>query len=311
MKNKSKSRVNHDQVPTTIPWGSYDLNFLADHPLYFYVGAGLSMSAGLVGWNEMVCLIWWYLKHYEHIRPTRCPKEKEPEENAEFLQSFVEAAEAPFRWIRILSRESNNPFGLGRTALLNMMLRYRAPKMAFQYKKGEAYPKHRNEQHPRPGREPSKDDLKLQSLIWDSQCSGVLTSNYDMLIEHAYSLFGHGAALRSYRYNADFLRYLLSNRQFVLKLHGDINDIASMQFAPHQAWKKYGAFGGRESRGLDLKLIYKTILERGNMIYVGCGFRDETIKEAPRLLAIRVVEARLLDSPHPPNCPGSGGEALT
>ena len=41
-----------------------------------------------------------------------------------------------------------------------------------------------------------------------------------------------------------------------------------------------GLPGGRESRGLDLKLIYKTILERGSMTDVGRGFRDETIREA-------------------------------
>jgi hypothetical protein len=100
-----------------------------------------------------------------------------------------------------------------------------------------------------------------------------------MLLEHAYSLFEHGAALRSYRYNADFLRYLLSNRRFILKLHGDINDIGCMEFDPKTAWKRGGSLWDEKKRGRDLRKVYSAILQRGHMVYLGCGFRDSTIKK--------------------------------
>lgn len=275
---KQNKKYSQERV---VPWRKFDFSRLASGPLYFYVGAGLSISAGLVNWNEMACLIWLYLKHYEGVDDKRCPPD-EGKDNAKFIQDFVEETKISSK-IPILSRDSGDPRGFGRTALLNMMLRYRAPRIALKSDGCEARETQKDDYskiRPRPGREPSVEDLTLQSLIWRSRCSGVLTSNYDMLLEHAYSLFHHGAALRSYRYNADFLRYLLSNRRFVLKLHGDINDIASMQFDPKQAWEK-GAFTKPkpESRGMDLKRIYNAILERGHMVYVGCGFRDETIKE--------------------------------
>jgi hypothetical protein len=102
-----------------------------------------------------------------------------------------------------------------------------------------------------------------------------------MLLEHAYSLFDFGPALHSYRYGAEFLRYLLSNPRFVLKLHGDINDIGSMELDPESAWERRGRLrsGGRKGRGADLKRVYSAILRQAHMVYVGCGFRDRTISE--------------------------------
>lgn len=252
-------------------WNSYDLSGLADGPLYFYVGAGLSISAGLVGWDEMACVIWRYLKSYEKAKAVgRCPGNVR--DNARLLQSFVEETEGltnrSYSLTRILSRESEDHRAFSRTVLLNMLLRYRAPGSGSAKGEGVQWE-----------REPSEKDLSFQYLLWRSRCSGVLTSNYDMLLEHAYSLFNRGAALRSYHYTADFLRYILSNRRFVLKLHGDINDIASMQFDPHRAWERDGAFCGREKRGLDLKHVYNAILEQGHIVYVGCGFRDRTIEK--------------------------------
>ena len=272
-------------TPSLMPWEDFDFSRLATGPLFFYVGAGLSISAGLVGWNELASLIWWYQRHYEGTKNLpACPPNDETEEtakkNAAFLQSFVTQREGESQGTpRILSWKSEDPHGLGRTALLNMMLRYRAPRMLFKAAaNGEAEPGERGKElHARPGKEPSAEDLALHSLIWRSRCRGVLTTNYDMLLEHAYSLFHHGAALRSYRWNADFLRYLLSNPRFVLKLHGDINDIASMQFDPYQAWEEGGALYGQ--RGGDLSEVYKAILDRGHMVYVGCGFCDPTIRE--------------------------------
>lgn len=259
-------------------WRELDFSCLASGPLYFYVGAGLSIGSGLVHWNEMACLIWWYLKHYEGVGTlSGCPAD-DAAANARFIQSFIQEMDRTGKY-RILSRESEDPRGLGRVALLNMMLRYRAPRIRLKPIAEEARPVPSMAPRERPGEEPSKQDLALQGLIWDTRCSGVLTSNYDMLLEHAYSLFGHGAALRSYRYNADFLRYLLTNRRFILKLHGDINDIGSTEFDPNTAWESGRSLGHEQKRGEDLKKIYSAILQRGHMVYVGCGFRDRTIQE--------------------------------
>ncbi len=277
----------------TQPWEDFAFSRLASGPLFFYVGAGLSIAAGLVRWNEMPSMIWWYRRHYEgRTRQRACPPDDESDEtakkNAAFLQSFVAQPERKNRLIRSLSRQSRDPRGLGRTALLNMMLRYRAPRLQFTEDNCKAAPVPRDPKkpHARPGKEPSAEDLVLHSLIWRSACNGVLTTNYDMLLEHAYSLFHHGAALRSYRYNADFLRYLLSNPRFVLKLHGDINDFGSMELDPDGAWekkrKKKGRFVDQENRGDDLKRVYRAILAQGHMVYVGCGFRDRTIEELHR-----------------------------
>ena len=272
-------KVSHAPVAQiSKPWQEFELSGLATGPLYFYAGAGLSVAAGLVDWNEMACLIWLYRKHYEKAPDVpSCPRDDE-KRNAAFLQNFVQEDDDDGKLI--LSRDSKDPKGLGRTVLLNMMLRYRAPGIRLKPIRGEARRAPGAAERERPGKEPSGDDLKLQSLIWRTGCSGVLTSNYDMLLEHAYAL-KHGAALRSYRYNADFLRYILSNRRFVLKLHGDINDIRSMEFHPDGAWKSQGTLGlnGAKGNGAHLKNVYRAILASAHVVYVGCGFRDVTIKK--------------------------------
>jgi len=263
--------------PTSQPWepfvmgGAKQEQFafseIKSGSLYFYVGAGLSMSSGLVGWGEMASLVWWYLRDYERRdRLEACPCDI-GEANERFLHRFVTQE-------KILSHDSEDLLGLGRTVLLNLLLRYRAPKSVLRMGARETS-RMLARDRTRYGKEPNAEDLVLQSLIWRTHCHGVLTSNYDMLLEHAFSLFNHGAALRSYRYNADFLRYIMSNRRFVLKLHGDINDIGRMQLAPAEAWNENNELFN--PYGNDLKRVYCTALQRGHMVYIGMGFRDATI----------------------------------
>ena len=264
-----------------IDWRDYSLTKLESGPLYFYVGAGLSVAAGLVDWEEMACLIWWFRKHYEKRGPGLCPPREHTQEaalrNAEFLQGFVREKQRE-NGPPILTRESTSDEALGRTALLNLMLRYRRPRIGLSSDgQGEARPERPLVFRQRPGTEPSIEDLRLQSLIWRSRCHGVLTTNYDMLLEHAFSLYDHGAALRSYRYSVGFLRYVLSNPRFILKLHGDINDISTMEFDPWTAWDCPERLGGLW--GEQLKHVYNAALRRGHIVYIGCGFRDRTIQE--------------------------------
>lgn len=262
-------------------WKTFDRSLLESDPLYFYVGAGLSMSAGLVGWWEMACVVWRYIKYYEAV-DMKLPANT-AEDNANFLDRFVNESvkrrgRKPYPF---LSRDNDDPRVLGRVALLNMLLRYRKPKTVLE--RGDLVMPPDEEGHTRYGQAPIAEDLVLHSLIWRTNCHGVLTPNYDMLLEHAFSLFDHGAALRSYRYDADFLKYIMSNRQFVLKLHGDINDIRSMLFNPQSAWKKgtkYNPPGKLAGPlGEDLKMVYQTALKRGHMVYVGTSFSDRTIFE--------------------------------
>lgn len=271
--------------PSPGSWREVDLSSIASGPLYFYVGAGLSTAAGLVGWSEMACLIWRYLDQYERAQPDDCPLDS-ADDNERFLADFVIRNTELGSGVRILSRESEGPGAetsdgraFSRAALLNMLLRYRAPRyrvIPAHNKCAESEPG--GSPRPRPGEEPNAEDLAVHHLLWKCGCHGILTSNYDLLLEHTHSLAGRGAALRSYRYTADLLRFILSNRRFVLHLHGDINDIATMEFHPSNAWEKGGSLGPPGNRGEDLRRVYARILERGHVIYLGCGFRDETIR---------------------------------
>ena len=268
-------------------WRDFPFAVLKSGPLYFYVGAGLSTAAGLVNWGEMACTLWWYLKYYENASGVGdCPLDT-GEENAEFLDNFVNGP-LVINGItiadRILSHDTENWRVLGRVALLNMLLRYLAPRTKNSVEANKPIRKP-EEDRTRWGEQPNAEDLILQSLIWRAKCHGVLTPNYDMLLEHAFSLFNYGSDLRSYHYDAEFLRYIISNPRFVLKLHGDINDIGTMLFNPKKAWRKQekqenektteGKLAG--SHGEDLTMAYRTALEVGNMVYVGMGFRDSTI----------------------------------
>jgi hypothetical protein len=252
-------------------WSEFSLSDLGpEHSLYFYVGSGLSTAAGLVGWTEMACMIWWYLTDRGDPTPGPCP-ENGGRENEKFLAAFMGLRDDDGH--KLLSHESAK--ALDRTVLLNLILRYREPSMKYITHGGTAQKRTPERPRTRCGREPDPEDLVLQSLIWRTGCHGVLTSNYDMLLEHAYSAFSHGSALRSYRYDASFLRYIMSNRRFVLKLHGDINDIGTMQLNPEDFWIKKGKIYERYRK--DLTTVYRDTLKQGHMVYVGAGFRDSTI----------------------------------
>jgi len=251
------------------------LNPLREGRLYVYAGAGLSMAAGLVGWDEMAALVWYYLKHYEAGKDLLvCPRipAKKARRNALLLGEFVkDVVEAGF----LTSQDS-----FGRLVLLNLLLRYRAPRTKFIAVKKARQMEIRRKQNTdrfRCGEEPSAEDLTLHSLVWRTGCHGVFSPNYDTLFEHAYSLYHHRSALRAYRYNAEFLRYIFSNRRFILKIHGDINDIGSMELDPDEAWTS-GRFYGTMV-GYNLKHAYKTALESGHMIYIGLSFRDKAIEK--------------------------------
>ncbi len=263
------------------PWRPSDCLGLANGSLYFYVGAGLSMGAGLVGWEEMTATVFAYLRTREQDNVKRrlaqlssaAAGDKRARIQGQILAEFLEQRDKKKE--RLMGRDSTDPRALGRAVLLNLMLRYRKPAWEWQVDKSRLT--RGTKRRARPGEEPSAEDLCLHSLLWRAKCHGILTTNYDMLLEHAFSVFAHGAALRSYRYSADLLRYLLSNRQFVLKLHGDINDLGGMLLDPQQAWTRRAALSTRK-QGQNLKRVYAACLERGHMVYVGCGFRDETIK---------------------------------
>lgn len=273
-----------DTVYRTVrDWNEFDS--LATDPLYYYVGAGLSIGAGhstgggLAGWHEMACLIWRYLDGYERKEGLeRCP-DNTSEQIEDFLDRFVKGENECAQ--RILSRESGeqeppDQRAFGRAALLNMLLRILGPCCQWASDGGKAVA-NGGPGRLRGGCEVEAEDLALHSLLWQSGCHGILTSNYDLLLEHAFCITYQRTALRSYRYTAVLLRYILSNRRFVLHLHGDINDIATMEFHPSRAWRE-GSLSGEGGRGDDLKRVYRAALERGHMIYLGCGFRDETIR---------------------------------
>ena len=202
-------------------YAEFDFERLRSHPLYFYVGAGVSQSSGLLGWAALVHAVEQYRKHYE-----AWPEEASPSQTADaqsaYLQRFV-TEEA------ILAHGSLDDRAFGRLVLLNILLRHR------------------------PGKAGTMPELitlaadDLHSLIWTCWPHGVFTTNYDVLAERACPPT-QSADLRVYRYFAGFLPYILSNPRFVLKLHGDVNDIATMLFDPVSAWSSGGALAGDASQ---------------------------------------------------------------
>ena len=232
------------------PVADFDPREYADHPLYFYAGAGLSRSAGIFGWRDLVDRIYGYRTFYEG-QAADLPPADTAEVNSRLLREFV--AESGVDTHPILSRSSTDQRRFGRTVLLNLLFRHAAN-----------------------GWPPSEDGLSLQQAVWRCRPHGVLTTNYDVLIERVCPKEVR-ALLRVYRHNAAFLPFILTNPVFVLKLHGDINDIGTMVFDPEYAWQHQdGEFGGQT--GEWLQQLYSAIIRRGHVLYLGAGFRDRTIR---------------------------------
>ncbi len=253
---------------TTKSWRDYDFSRVANGRLFFYIGAGLSRAAGLVGWKEMAEEISQFRRSYEGDRFDRPPEEDQARENAAYLRRFIEEKDSTGR--PILSHGSESTRTFGRTVFLNFLLRC---------KKGEF------DQPPGSLQLITEDDLELHAAVWKAHPQGVLTTNYDMLMEEAFGLvtpskriglYGHPASLRTYRYYARFLRFLLSVPRFVLKLHGDIDDIGTMLFDPDTAWNCGQPLGG--TAGRDLCRAFDAALQVGHIVYIGCGGRDRTFR---------------------------------
>jgi hypothetical protein len=233
-----------------MPISELDPRDLAKEPLYFYIGAGLSRSAGICGWHELVERIHGYRVAYESYAGAT-PIADNAQANSQYLREFV--SDVAHDGVRILVRGSTDRRVFGRTVVLNLLLRHDA---------ANGWPV--NEQR-----------LQLHAALWSCRPHGLLTTNYDTLIERTCPA-DTIAYLRVYRYTASFLPFILSNPTFLLKLHGDVNDIGTMVFDPEYAWRDiHGEFHGES--GEFLKSVYRAAIMRGHMIYLGCGFRDRTI----------------------------------
>lgn len=247
-------------------WRDYKFDEVEDGRLFFYVGAGLSQAAGLVGWNEMAAALSRFRREYEGDAFDCAPQEDQALQNAAYLRQFVEENDSNCK--PILSRSSEDDRTFARTVLLNFLLRCRQQASPAGLETV-------TEQH-----------LALHGAVWKTRCQGVFTTNYDMLLEEAFRLvspsarknaYGHEAALRTYRYYAQFLPFILSVPRFVLKLHGDVDDIGTMLFDPETAWDRDSALGGQA--GSDLRRVFDAAHRSGHMIYIGCGGRDRTFRE--------------------------------
>src|SRR5947207_10329500 len=139
----------------------FDVHELSEHPLYFYVGAGLSRAAGLYGWAEIVQRVHGYRVAYETYGGAP-PGHDDALANSRYLQEFV--SEQGERGIPILSAASADDRLFGRLVLLNLLFRHSEQPFGM----------------PLPF-----DALDLQVAMWTCQPHGVLTTNYDVLIERA------------------------------------------------------------------------------------------------------------------------------
>lgn len=256
-------------------FNSLEFSEFASGPLYAYVGAGLSMNAGLPSWTGASNAFVKYLHRYAD---DKAPVNLDPEE---VLGSFIERAFTDKGSERKYTDGNvDDDTAFGRAAVINMVFRFREERDASidnDSFSGRA---------PRAGRPPAMEDLYLHSLLWRIGVHGVLTPNYDVLLERAFEFFDHHKDVRIYRYDAAFLPYILSSPRFIVKLHGDVNDIRGMLLHPSNAWSNDGTLNGQY--GDECAAVYKSMLSKGSMIYLGNGFRDRTFYE---------LHSRWLDSP--------------
>lgn len=242
-----------------------------DVPLYAYVGAGLSMNAGLPSWFQMAKSLYEYIQQHERKALPAFSLCNETE-LSRFFQDFIEeSSSVPGEDLPIISAYSTDKRLFGRTVALNLLFRcrYGAYEKTLNLEATNGFC--------RAGEEPQAEDLGIHSLLWRSGIHGALTTNYDMLLERAYSLFNHVGGLRTYRYNASFLRFVTSTPRFVVKIHGDVNDLGSMILDPQSAWDSKLYLNN--SCGVAVKKLYANLRNQGPMIFVGLGFRDRTICE--------------------------------
>ena len=235
---------------------------VAARPLYAYVGAGLSMSAGLPSWHGAAEAICKYLTRIEGV-----------EASCNYYQSSsIEAALDDFIKLNYIDSDSGQDISVfdvvdkrlfARAAVINMIFRYRAPVGG-----GRGY------LHPRIGQLPSAEDLHMHSLLWRFGTHGIITPNYDVLLERAFDFYDHHGDVRVYRYNAAFLPFVTSSPRFIVKIHGDVNDIRTMIFSPSSSWRDSQTLGGLY--GARCSKAYNTMLAQGSMLYIGNGFRDYT-----------------------------------
>ncbi|MBI4718204.1 MAG: SIR2 family protein [Planctomycetes bacterium] len=248
------------------------LDALRNSTLHFYVGSGLSAASGLVGWGEMAKSVEEYRTSIEKLQPKR-PIPTSAESLSTYFREFADEEVATTSGpVRRLSRQAIDLGDvwkencLKRTRLLNCLLRYSTDQFWPGSEAGILVPF-------------GEPDLALQRFLWRSSCTGILTPNYDTLIEQAYyTIVMRRSLLRVYRYTAEFLPFIQTNPRFVLKLHGDINDIRTMQFDPEAAWNPGGVFSVGNVR-VDLTGVYSDILQNSSVVYVGAGMRDRTIIE--------------------------------
>lgn len=227
----------------------------------------------MVAWNELLRELERYRVQYEGGGAAAVPQD-DALANSRALQRFVDEENAA-TGIRLLSRSSGDVRTFGRTVVLNMLLRLRRPSCP-ERSLGVLTPK----------------DMTAHQLVWHTRCNGVFTTNYDTLLEDSFHLAplntraeenGHSGPLRIYKYSAEFLKFILSVPRFVLKLHGDVNDLGTMVFDPASAWNDGGRLG--PPHGTALLTVFQHASEVGHMVYVGAGLRDETFKRlhGPRM----------------------------
>lgn len=273
-----------------IHWKRADLKELAEDSLSFYVGSGLSAASGLVTWGELAQVM-------DDCR-VRCEGRKSALQDnwtadalSAFMQAFLndpisDSTDSPLALSRDAIEHGDDAWQQAerRTILLNCFLRNTYSDLypdGFKYGEYEKVIKV-------PTGEPR---LEHQKALWNCDPKAVLTTNYDVLIENGYHQVLEPSKLRCYRYTAQFLPFIMTNERFILKLHGDINDVGTMQFDPNSAWKSKRALGGRA--GDDVRKVYEKVMFNGHMIYVGAGMRDWTIIELHK--AWRIASAKKND----------------
>lgn len=272
-------------LDTTFLWGldiSKEHDFIPHElaksvPMYGYIGAGLSMNAGMPSWWQMTDMLITYLTDVECAGCRDDYRFQDEADICRFMQLFAaESATVNGKTYPILSAESDDPRVFGRAAILNMAFRYRHGNRQMLLPGGKPNPRFR----PRAGKPPSSEDLAMHSMLWSAGIHGIITPNYDVLLERAHSFYNHVEDVRSYRYNAEFIGLVRSSPRFVLKLHGDINDLSSMCLDPVSAWTRSDQLGG--TFGKRIKRFYSEINRDSIIVYLGLGFRDHSIAELHR-----------------------------
>lgn len=137
-------------------------------------------------------------------------------------------------------------------------------------------------------------EVKLATMVVQLTKSVIVTTNYDRVLEQAFSTLGEPSVelVTAGEDNARMIRAQSNGQRALLKLHGDIRSPATWILSGSQYDANYGA--GIPDMKLPLPRKLRHVFEHGSILFLGCSLvEDRTL----RVFESLVVEAGLANVP--------------